>query len=84
MHVYKLVMLPINLSCFLKCQCSNAFTVHCVQSMVPYLMDMAKLQWSLWWGAGGRGRVGFTDDDGDAHWKVRIYLLKESRGFTKN
>ena len=29
-HMYILVMLPINLSCFLKCQCSNAFTVHCV------------------------------------------------------
>ena len=53
MHMYVLVMLPINLSCFLKCQCSNAFTVHYVQSMVPYLMDMAKLQWSPWWGAGG-------------------------------
>ena len=48
-------------------------------SMVPYLMDMAKLQWSPWWGAGGR--VGGTDDDGDAHWKVRIYLLKETSGF---
>ena len=27
-------------------------------------------------GGGGGGRVGFTDDDGDAHWKVRIYLLR--------
>ena len=57
--MYILVMLPINLSCFLKCQCSNAFTVHCVQSMVPYLMDMAKLQWSPWWGAGGAGGAGW-------------------------
>ena len=35
-------------------------------------------------GGGQGGSVGGTDDDGDAHWKVRIYLLKESRGFTKN
>jgi len=35
------------------------------------------------WGAGQGGVRGGTDDDADAHWKVRINLLKESRGFKK-
>ena len=41
-------------------------------SMVPYFMDMAKLQWSPWWGAGGQGGGGGTDDDGDAHGKLEF------------
>ena len=45
-------------------------------NMVPYLTDMAKLP--------PLEGAGETHDDGDAHWKVRINLLKESRGFNEN
>ena len=69
------VMLPITLSSFLKCQRSTL----CAIVWCPILWIWQNCSGPL--GGEQGGRVGGTDDDGDAHWKVRIFLLKETSGF---
>lgn len=69
------VMLPITLPSFLKCQRSTL----CAIVWCPILWIWQNCSGPL--GGEQGGRVGGTDDDGDAHWKVRIFLLKATSGF---